>query len=175
MKMKKAKSGSNLGMKSVKAGYDKNPGVTRADIIVAAKKQAKSGTKMKKAQLGLNQTAETSSDDMLRRSQYKRLGRLSAKNPRRAKKVAERMTERATREARGKKYMTTNLSKLTPSVPTIQKKGGTTKKMKTGGTLSPSKSSTSTRLSTYGKTIGKNTMGKAKSGTSMKKCKYGCK
>ncbi len=27
------KSGGSLGMKSVKAGYDKNPGVTRADII----------------------------------------------------------------------------------------------------------------------------------------------
>lgn len=44
--MKKAKDG--LGMKSVKAGFDKNPGVTRADIIVAAKKEAKSGAKLKK-------------------------------------------------------------------------------------------------------------------------------
>jgi hypothetical protein len=37
------KDGGSLGMKSVKAGYDSNPGVTRADIIVAAKKKAKSG------------------------------------------------------------------------------------------------------------------------------------
>lgn len=43
---------SSLGMKSVKAGYDKNPGVTRADVIVAAKKEAKSGAKMKKAKSG---------------------------------------------------------------------------------------------------------------------------
>ena len=50
--MKKAKNGTSLGMKSVKAGFDKNPGVTRADIIVAAKKKAKSGTKMKKAMMG---------------------------------------------------------------------------------------------------------------------------
>jgi len=49
---KKMKSGGSLGMKSVKAGYDKNPGVTRADIIVAAKKEAKYGTKMKKAKSG---------------------------------------------------------------------------------------------------------------------------
>jgi hypothetical protein len=44
---KKMKSGGTLGMKSVKAGYDKNPGVTRADIIVAAKGQAKYGGKVK--------------------------------------------------------------------------------------------------------------------------------
>lgn len=53
-KVKKMQNGgkSSLGMKSVKAGYDKNPGVTRADIIVAAKKKAKSGTKVKKAKNG---------------------------------------------------------------------------------------------------------------------------
>ena len=45
---KKMKSGGELGMKSVKAGYDKNPGVTRADIIVAAKGKAKYGKKMVK-------------------------------------------------------------------------------------------------------------------------------
>jgi len=42
--IKKAKTGTSLGMKSVKAGYDKNPGVTRADIITAATKKAKTGT-----------------------------------------------------------------------------------------------------------------------------------
>lgn len=47
--IKKMAKGGALGMKSVKAGYDKNPGVTRADIIVAAKKEAKHGAKMKKA------------------------------------------------------------------------------------------------------------------------------
>jgi hypothetical protein len=48
--MKKYQNGgkSALGMKSVKAGFDKNPGVTRADIIVAAKKEAKGGVKLKK-------------------------------------------------------------------------------------------------------------------------------
>lgn len=40
---KKMKEGGSLGMKSVKSGYDNNPGVTRADIIVAAKGKAKSG------------------------------------------------------------------------------------------------------------------------------------
>lgn len=57
-KIAKAKAGKSLGMKSVKAGYDNNPGVTRADIIVAAKKKAKNGAKVaakkpiKKAQKG---------------------------------------------------------------------------------------------------------------------------
>ena len=60
-KIAKAKAGTSLGMKSVKAGYDSNPGVTRADIISAAKMKAgkaKNGTKVaakkpiKKAQNG---------------------------------------------------------------------------------------------------------------------------
>lgn len=42
--IKKAKNGTSLGMKSVKAGFDKNPGVTRADIITASTKKAKTGT-----------------------------------------------------------------------------------------------------------------------------------
>ena len=46
--VKKAKSGTSLGMKSVKAGFDNNPGITRADIITAAKKKAKSGAALKK-------------------------------------------------------------------------------------------------------------------------------
>lgn len=51
--IKKAKNGTSLGMKSVKAGFDNNPGVTRADVIVAAKKQAKKGAKvMKKCKYG---------------------------------------------------------------------------------------------------------------------------
>ncbi len=50
--MKKAKSGTSLGMKSVKAGFDKNPGVTRADVITAAKGKAKAGKSMKKCKYG---------------------------------------------------------------------------------------------------------------------------
>ena len=50
--MKKAKNGTSLGMKSVKAGFDKNPGVTRADIITAAKGKAKTGKSIKKCKYG---------------------------------------------------------------------------------------------------------------------------
>jgi hypothetical protein len=48
LKTKKAKSGGEFGMLSVKAGIDKNPKPTAADRIAGAKKQAKSGTKMMK-------------------------------------------------------------------------------------------------------------------------------
>jgi len=43
---KKAKSGGNFGMLSVKAGVDKNPNPTQADRIAGAKKKAKFGKKM---------------------------------------------------------------------------------------------------------------------------------
>jgi hypothetical protein len=45
---KKAKSGGDFGMLSVKAGVDKNPNPTFADKIAGAKKMAKSGKKMMK-------------------------------------------------------------------------------------------------------------------------------
>lgn len=48
----KAKNGTSLGMKSVKAGFDKNPGVTRADVITAAKGKAKTGKSIKKCKYG---------------------------------------------------------------------------------------------------------------------------
>jgi hypothetical protein len=39
-KMNKGGSTSNLGKKSMEANYDKNPAVTKADLIVAAKQNA---------------------------------------------------------------------------------------------------------------------------------------
>ena len=50
-------------------------------------------------------------------------------------------------------------------------KGTTMKKMAKGGTLAPTKKSTSTNLASYKRTIGKNTSGK---GGKMKTCKMGC-
>lgn len=50
--VKKAKNGTSLGMKSVKAGYDNNSGVTRADFVSIGKGKAKSGAKVKKAMMG---------------------------------------------------------------------------------------------------------------------------
>ena len=55
---KKAQNGkkTSFGMLSVKAGVDSNPKATFADKIAGAKKMAKSGKKMKKAQYGVDMT-----------------------------------------------------------------------------------------------------------------------
>jgi hypothetical protein len=50
--MKKAKIGTSLGMKSVKAGYDDNSGVTRADFVSIGKGKAKMGKAVKKCKYG---------------------------------------------------------------------------------------------------------------------------
>jgi hypothetical protein len=55
--VKKAKNGTSLGMKSVKAGYDNNSGVTRADFVSIGKGKAKSGAKVKKAMMGSSMMA----------------------------------------------------------------------------------------------------------------------
>jgi hypothetical protein len=171
-RIKKMQSGgkSSLGMKSVKAGFDKNPGVTRADIIVAAKKEAKYGKKIKKAQDGKKTTKVA-----LRSGQLKRLGKLSAKNPDKAEQVGGKMVERATRRQRGKEYIKKNAPVFIPEVPTVEGKRGlkVKKKARNGASLSPSKSSTSNRLSSYGRVIGKN-LSKMKMGGSMKNCRGGC-
>ena len=147
-------------MKSVKDGYDKNKGVTRADIIVAAKGEAKYGKNVKKAADGT-----TAPKVSLRSGQYKRLGRLAAKNPMKAEKVGKRMTERATRRQRGLDYMNKNAAKMIPETPTL-KTGG---KARNGKSLSPKGSNVSRRLSSYPKTIGK-----AKGGMNLGKCRGGC-
>ena len=112
--MKKYQNGgkSALGMKSVKAGFDKNPGVTRADIIVAAKKQAKGGI---------------------------------------------------------------NLKKQAATAIAMKAAGKKPKKANNGASLAPSKSSTSNRLASYGRPLGKNLSGKkAKGGMNLGKCRGGC-
>ena len=51
-KIKKAQNGTSLGMKSVKAGYDNNKGVTRADFVSIGKGKAKMGKSVKKCKYG---------------------------------------------------------------------------------------------------------------------------
>ncbi len=169
-RIKKMESGgkSALGMKSVKAGFDKNPGVTRADIIVAAKKEAKYGKKVKKAQDGSKVKVA------LRTGQLKRLGKLAAKNPDKAEKVGSKMVERATRRQRGKEYIQKNLSDLMP-----KSKGGSKLKKAQYGTTTSAQ-----RKARAAASIGRqaSAMRKArtaarpamKMGGSMGKCKYGC-
>jgi hypothetical protein len=64
----------------------------------------------------------------LRRGQLKRLGRLSAKNPQRAERVANRMIERDTRTERGEMFVNKKLS-------SERAKANAPKPMKSGGKL----------------------------------------
>lgn len=66
----------------------------------------------------------------LRPRQYKRLGRLAAKNPERAERVAGRMVERDTRKERGQEFIEANKNKLVPPTPTMQKGGPVKKSIK---------------------------------------------
>ena len=101
--------------------------------------------KLKKAQEGTE----------LRKGQYKRIGRISEKNPERAERVADRMNTRASRVQRGKDIANppkmernpmyaTMLEPVTVTAPRIKgnaeyKKGGVVKKkMQMGGRLKSS-------------------------------------
>lgn len=88
----------------------------------AKKPVAKKPVVKKKAETG------ASIKPSLRSGQYKRIGRLAAKNPDRAKRVASRMVERDTRKARGKEYVSKNLGELMPK----SKSGSSVKKCRYG-------------------------------------------
>lgn len=62
----------------------------------------------------------------LRKGQYKRLGRIAAKNPDRAGRVADRMIERDTRLSRGKAFVASKLA----GKPTMKKGGKVAAKKK---------------------------------------------
>lgn len=66
----------------------------------------------------------------LRKGQYKRLGRLAAKNPDRAERVSTRMIERDTRVARGKAYVADKLAKAKAAAAEPKKQGGKVAKKK---------------------------------------------
>ncbi len=62
--------------------------------------------KAKKAEVGISATPS------LRKGQYKRIGRISDRNPERAERVANRMIERDTRLERGKAFVKGLTSKM---------------------------------------------------------------
>jgi hypothetical protein len=119
--------------------------------------------KIKKANTGIT---EPPIKVGLRSGQFKRLGRLSAKDPDRAEQVGTRMVERATRRQRGKKYVESNLPKLLPQ----KKTGGkvpTSPSQKKFASLAAPKDKI-----TYADKIAGATM---RTGGKTKKCRYGCK
>ncbi len=129
---------------------NKDGKVTKADILKGRGVIAEKGTKVKKAQEGVVATPT------LRRGQMKRLGRLAAKNPQRADRVANRMIERDTRTERGEMFVNKKLSaeRAKANAPKPAAKSGMKVKKAMAGTMAKPM---------------------MKSGGSMKKCRGGCK
>jgi hypothetical protein len=196
MKMKKAEKGTALGMKSVKAGFDKNPGVTRADVIVAAKKEAKSGTKIKKAQNGDTTQIQKPSDKVTfirRGSSASRLTPLKSKQTLQGSKRGISMMEMGGKAAK-QAAIAIAMKKAGKTPKKKMQYGGEAasmvpkKMMKNGGGIlsAPKKDGLSMQLGSYKDIIGKNYKGKntkavgltkAMNGKMMKgggKCKNGC-
>jgi hypothetical protein len=119
---------------------NKDGKITKADILKGRGVIAKKGTKVEKAENGI-------ATPTLRRGQMRRLGRLSAKNPQRADRVASRMIERDTRTQRGEMFVSKKLAK-------DRMKANEPKPMKSGGKMAKPM---------------------MKSGGKAEKCKYGCK
>lgn len=145
---KKMKDGGSLGMKSVKAGFDKNPGVTRADIITAAKGKAQAGKKVKK------RTPHPHDD-------YKNM--VDPATGKKGTMGGEGTTPPLGKGEKAPKSAILPKRKYVGGSPA--KNGKTMKKAETGTSI-PKKNNVSRNVSN---------LNKAKSGTSMKKCKYGCK
>jgi hypothetical protein len=156
---KKMKDGGSLGMKSVKAGFDKNPGVTRADIITAAKGKTKNGKPVKKAFLGAALPIAMKALPMLG-------GMLGGK---------------------GKEGGGGGIGGILGGL-LGGKNGKTVKKSRSGssikkaqtGTVQSAQQQTQSNLKKIamknaGDSLQKSAAGAAKNGKSMKKCKYGCK
>jgi len=116
-----AKNGTSL-----KKPSDSQTGLKKLPTAVRNKMgYAKKGVKMMTAKSDMK--AEDGAT--LRSGQYKRIGRISAKNPERAESVASRMVERDTRKSRGKEFVKSKMSSLMPK----SKNGIKMKKMMGGG------------------------------------------
>ena len=156
--MSKMQKGGALGMKSVKAGFDKNPGVTRADIIVAAKKQAKGGAKLKKqAAIAIAMKA-------------------AGKKPKKARSGASLSPTAANVSKRLGSRLRAG-GTLSPTGSNVSRKLASPfkKKARGGASLSPSNTSTSNRLASNLKMKkGGKVTKKAMGGMKMGKCRGGC-
>jgi hypothetical protein len=144
---------------------NKDGKITKADILKGRGVIAKRGVKVKKAQQGARV-----SDPMSRREI----------DPVRPKRLPKGTTNKGSLSIKGqiKKGLdpTKTISPkkrlrvggtLSPSISSVSKRLGSSKKLRGGGTLAPTKSSTSRRLSSAHTR-------KAMGGMKMGKCKYGC-
>lgn len=170
---RKYKNGGSLGMKSVKAGYDKNPGITRADIITAAKGKAKNGSSMSKYEMGgyvSNSKPKAKSTIVAKPIKITKGRNINAYQGKKGMLAKSGTTIKKAQggmnmllpgvyppKSRNEKY---NLS------PTIKSKSKPKPKPK-----STLQEATPEEIEKYGLRGGQS----MRSGGSMKKCKYGCK
>jgi hypothetical protein len=119
--------GEMTGKLIKKKDYDKQQDQMAAELDKASIFGKKGSSKAKPPMKKKAQTG-ASVKPSLRSGQFKRIGRLAAKNPDRAKKVASRMVERDTRKARGKEFVSSKLSELMPK----SKSGSSVKKCRYG-------------------------------------------
>jgi hypothetical protein len=123
--------------------------------------------------------------DNLRKGQYKRLGRISEKNPERAMRVADRMNTRASRVERGKEIANPSTMITNPSFQSkmnqmpeyefdrklrMMEKSKDDNKMKMGGKLKPVDKTKKPGLAKLPKAV-RNKMGFKKNGGTMSKKK----
>jgi hypothetical protein len=153
---KKMKDGGSLGMKSVKAGFDKNPGVTRADIITAATKKAQNGKKMQ----GVKGMSE---NEKLKKG----ITRLAPVNGKPVKKAQDGYTGEPGFAERGGPMRKTKVKERSTDGNYVTK---TVTRERKGAKNVSSK----TRRSFQGFLTGAPTVKEMKSGGKMKKCKGGC-
>ena len=111
----------------------------------------------------------------LRKGQYKRLGRISEKNPERAMRVADRMNTRASRVERGKEIANPSIMNQMPEYEFDRKlrmmeKSKDDNKMKMGGKLKPVDKTKKPGLAKLPKAV-RNKMGFKKNGGAMSKKK----
>jgi hypothetical protein len=175
-KVTKAKNGTSLGMKSVKAGFDKNPGVTRADIITAATKKAQNGKilPIKKSKVKGNPAFELEYQKFKNQQEMRRM---KLEKEQKAKEASYPKSNKAKKgatvkkAAMGIKVVPKNLNKR--QLERVQRINET----------NPERSRrVANRISDRRNARGAENLrmnGDAqfnmKSGGSMKKCKYGCK
>lgn len=135
--IKKAKSGTSLGMKSVKAGYDKNPGVTRADIISAATGKAKNGAKVASKKVVAKKPIKKAQDggeaplvEGMTLPEFTKTASRIVDKPKKAAKPQKNYTRDLIKRANKMNKNQPGYSRMNPR---RYEDGGELKKMKTGG------------------------------------------
>ena len=184
--MKKAKSGTSLGMKSVKSGYDDNSGVTRADFVAIGKGTAQNGfkanpyAKMDKARVIAKGYKETTNGKFTKPKM--KMGGKTPKKMQYGGKAASMVPMKmggAVKKAQDGGDIPGLAERAGPMVKTKTKvrspDGNYVTKKVTTNKPNSKNSTTKTRRTLQGFITGAPRVNDLKNGGKMAKCKYGCK